>query len=1492
MSDEDAEARCTPCNAGADEGGGAVVEDENEERVPRVARPPREPSRQEKEHHEISHLPPRDWCAHCRRGRTIKGAHWRGNATTHHYPIVSMDYAYIGSSTEDDEKMWAETRRRSEKGEEAAEDETPEGSICALIIHDSRSGGIYGIHVDRKGVNARVQAKALEVLNTLGYRRIVLKSDQEPSMIAMRRAVQQTWEMGEITMEDSPAYDPKSNGAVERSVRTIKEQIRTMKSDLEGRVMRKLDGGDRSILCWMIEHAGALLRRYKVGADGKTAYERVKGRGSKRMMVPFGECVWWMPLRPQTAQPSNLDPRVEEGCFVGLRETSDEALIMTPEGLVKCRDIRRRPEPERWSNVLITAVTATPCEPNPGSNDMRIRTIRVDARTVPKATESNGQSQKNRRMRLMKKDFEKFGFTAGCSGCDTMRLGRTVQIRRRNGMGETIDHRPHTQACRDRIHQQLLETDEGVDRLVKDDQRVMDSMEAGPPLDDEGDLDMDDSVQPQRAWPQAGDRARLVDLVARKDLNGSEVKLVEFVEATQKWKAQLEGGFWVKVWQKNLEEIKKEEPMAEEDEGLDASVEKRDRADSDELEAPPQRRRRIIADDMEAGYLEVMILGVGEISGMEKDNADGEGAYLETNGIGEIYSVPRVTHWCEDYNLTPGWSLDKLTLDSEDETWDFDVEQIRDRAKKLIKITKPRLLIGSPMCTYFSKLMKMNWARMNPAEAKRKWNLAVSHIIFCVELYRLQMAEGRLFLHEHPDGASSWDLKVMRDLLADPRVVKVVGDQCMYGQVTEVEKVVLPARKATGFATNCPDIAAELSTRCDRSHQHGVLLDGRAGPAARYPARLCRAICRGLARHLARTVVQDQELDSLTLDTEILNLEVQEWTELVSCDLKEKLRIIQDDHVEGIYAVDDDDMPPMIAEDDEEELVLPWELDEDDWEAVDDVRGGPLVVKDVAKARRTEMNYVHGRKVYRYSTKAECRRVTGKEPIKVRWVDTMKDDGLRARLVAMEFRRKHEAAIFAGTPPLESLRILASLAAQGMDDEDQTCILNLDIKRAHFYAKAKRAVYVQLPMEDPMSQDPEACGELLYSMYGTRDAASNWEEEYSDFMTTVDFKKGVACPCHFFNSEQQIRVLVHGDDFFCVGTESKLRGFVKLVLNKYEAKYELIGPGKHLPSSTKVIGRHVTFTEAGVEIEVDKKYVEQALESYSLLDSKSAASPAEKGKVESKEERSQLLLRRVLGTRKDLKMGEIGQAPVNEMETENVELVGEAATRYKSVAAKLNFVSPDRPEILFATKECMRAMAAPTEADEGKLKRLLRYLKGHPRGVILLRRGKLDRLDRVLVFVDADFAGCQRTRRSTCGGCVMWSGGMLKAWSKTITTLALSSGESELAALAKGAAEGLGIQSIFMDFGMEIKFELHSDATAAIGIASRQGLGRIRHVAVADLWVQQRLKAKDFTVHKVNGLENISDLMTKALDGVRIDMLLKSMNVEIRNIISPAGACS
>ena len=99
----------------------------------------------------------------------------------------------------------------------------------------------------------------------------------------------------------------------------------------------------------------------------------------------------------------------------------------------------------------------------------------------------------------------------------------------------------------------------------------------------------------------------------------------------------------------------------------------------------------------------------------------------------------------------------------------------------------------------------------------------------------------------------------------------------------------------------------------------------------------------------------------------------------------------------------------------------------------------------------------------------------------------------------------------------------------------------------------------------------------------------------------------------------------------------------------------------------------------------------------------------------------------------------------------------------------------------------------------------------------------------------------------------MWNGALMKAWSKSIPTLCLSTGEAELAAMVRGATEGEGLVSVLRDFGLEAKLRLESDASAVIGITQRQGLGKIRHLSVADLWIQQRIRSGAIKVTKCQG---------------------------------------
>jgi hypothetical protein len=77
--------------------------------------------------------------------------------------------------------------------------------------------------------------------------------------------------------------------------------------------------------------------------------------------------------------------------------------------------------------------------------------------------------------------------------------------------------------------------------------------------------------------------------------------------------------------------------------------------------------------------------------------------------------------------------------------------------------------------------------------------------------------------------------------------------------------------------------------------------------------------------------------------------------------------------------------------------------------------------------------------------------------------------------------------------------------------------------------------------------------------------------------------------------------------------------------------------------------------------------------------------------------------------------------------------------------------------------------------------------------------------------------------------------------------------------------------------GITLKFSIHADSSAAIGICRRSGIGRVRHLAVSQLWEQKRLCAGSFTLHKVAGDENPADILTKVVARTLLDRHLGRM---------------
>ena len=119
------------------------------------------------------------------------------------------------------------------------------------------------------------------------------------------------------------------------------------------------------------------------------------------------------------------------------------------------------------------------------------------------------------------------------------------------------------------------------------------------------------------------------------------------------------------------------------------------------------------------------------------------------------------------------------------------------------------------------------------------------------------------------------------------------------------------------------------------------------------------------------------------------------------------------------------------------------------------------------------------------------------------------------------------------------------------------------------------------------------------------------------------------------------------------------------------------------------------------------------------------------------------------------------RATREDLAKEDDELAPEVATEFRGFAARANYLSLDRVDIQYATKEICRGMAVPKASSMSKMKRPARYLPRSPRQALIFKPC-LEEAPEILVYSDSDWAGCLRTRRSTSGGALTFQGGSLR----------------------------------------------------------------------------------------------------------------------------------
>ena len=129
-------------------------------------------------------------------------------------------------------------------------------------------------------------------------------------------------------------------------------------------------------------------------------------------------------------------------------------------------------------------------------------------------------------------------------------------------------------------------------------------------------------------------------------------------------------------------------------------------------------------------------------------------------------------------------------------------------------------------------------------------------------------------------------------------------------------------------------------------------------------------------------------------------------------------------------------------------------------------------------------------------------------------------------------------------------------------------------------------------------------------------------------------------------------------------------------------------------------------------------------------------------------------------------------------------------------------------------------------------------------------------------FIDGDWACDDLDRKSVSGGLMMVAGCRMHSHSRG-TEHALSSGESEIMSMSELMKDCLLLQFNleFAGFG-KLPIVMNTDATVARAFVHRKGVGRMKHLDVRHMWLQELMSQGAYSARKIPREINPSDMLT------------------------------
>ena len=212
------------------------------------------------------------------------------------------------------------------------------------------------------------------------------------------------------------------------------------------------------------------MTRAEVGKDGKTAYERSRGRVARLPEVEFGEGVLWK-RRREGGPLGKLTCMWDDGIFLGVKGSTGEMIIGNKKGAWRTRTLRRKVAGERWTRENLELIGGVPWKmTKEGTGDGE--DLKTDVTIMDKDYRERMRVEEHeavpRKVYITREDVETYGYTVKCPG-GISNLKNTAK-------------QAHNDDCRRRLEKELAGTEkaqkakrkvgEYVDKKMKEDDEV------------------------------------------------------------------------------------------------------------------------------------------------------------------------------------------------------------------------------------------------------------------------------------------------------------------------------------------------------------------------------------------------------------------------------------------------------------------------------------------------------------------------------------------------------------------------------------------------------------------------------------------------------------------------------------------------------------------------------------------------------------------------------------------------------------------------------------------------------------------------------------------------------------------------------------------------------------------------------------------------------------------------------------------------------------